>query len=171
MSMGKEKIAKITSIMGGIELVALYATVIVMTVINRRAERADTYEQLMKYVTIARAMTVLSLVVSIAVIVVTAVMMIKNVDKVKGLWLMLVSGVFLLIFSITGYYVGIINLVLVLLAMKYVVLESNKDAAKNDFADKLRASSRTVVDSTAREIEPNAQEAAKETEEASSDLQ
>lgn len=171
MSMGKEKIAKITSIMGGIELVALYATVIVMTVINRRAERADTYEQLMKYVTIARAMTVLSLVVSIAVIVVTAVMMIKNVDKVKGLWLMLVSGVFLLIFSITGYYVGIINLVLVLLAMKYVVLESNKDAAKNDFADKLRASSQTVVDSTAREIEPNVQEAAKDTEEASSDLQ
>lgn len=171
MSMGKEKIAKITSIMGGIELVALYATVIVMTVINRRAERADTYEQLMKYVSIARAMTVLSLVVSIAVIVVTAVMMIKNVDKVKGLWLMLVSGVFLLIFSITGYYVGIINLVLVLLAMKYVVLESNKDAAKNDFADKLRASSQTVVDSTAREIEPDVQEAAKETEEASSDLQ
>lgn len=169
--MGKEKIAKITSIMGGIELVALYATVIVMTVINRRAERADTYEQLMKYVTIARAMTVLSLVVSIAVIVVTAVMMIKNVDKVKGLWLMLVSGVVLLIFSITGYYVGIINLVLVSLAMKYVVLESNKDAAKNDFADKLRASSRTVVDSTAREIEPDVQEAAKETEEASSDLQ
>lgn len=169
--MGKEKIAKITSIMGGIELVALYATVIVMTVINRRAERADTYEQLMKYVTIARAMTVLSLVVSIAVIVVTAVMMIKNVDKVKGLWLMLVSGVFLLIFSITGYYVGIINLFLVLLAMKYVVLESNKDAAKNDFADKLRASSQTVVDSTAREIEPDVQETAKETEEASSDLQ
>lgn len=169
--MGKEKIAKITSIMGGIELVALYATVIVMSVINRRAERADTYEQLMKYVTIARAMTVLSLVVSIAVIVVTAVMMIKNVDKVKGLWLMLVSGVFLLIFSITGYYVGIINLVLVSLAMKYVVLESNKDAAKNDFADKLRASSQTVVNSTAREIEPDVQEAAKETEEASSDLQ
>lgn len=169
--MGKEKIAKITSIIGGIELVVLYATVIVMTVINRRAERADTYEQLMKYVTIARAMTVLSLAVSIAVIVVTAVMMIKNVDKVKGLWLMLVSGVFLLIFSITGYYVGIINLFLVLLAMKYVVLESNKDAAKNDFADKLRASSRTVVDSTAREIEPDVQEAAKETEEASSDLQ
>lgn len=169
--MGKEKIAKITSIMGGIELVALYATVIVMNVINRRAERADTYEQLMKYVTIARAMTVLSLVVSIAVIVVTAVMMIKNVDKVKGLWLILVSGVFLLIFSITGYYVGIINLVLVSLAMKYVVLESNKDAAKNDFADKLRASSQTVVDSTAREIEPDVQEAAKETEEASSDLQ